>query len=243
MLVTGGGGHLGARIVARLSRRASALAINDLDPAAATALVDGLDGVDAAAFPGDVGDAATARAVVEAAEARFGAIDVLVNAAGIEGPVAAIDELDPSDVERVFTVNALSQFWTCAAVVPAMREHGGRIVNIASGAGLVGGAYGSAYHASKHAVVGLTRSLARELGPDGIAVNAVCPGYVASPMVERILEAETAIKGRRPNLERAIPLGRMGDPDEVADVVAFLAFDAPLYMTGECLGLDGALRA
>ena len=138
----------------------------------------------------------------------------------------------------------MSMFWLCKAVVPEMKTNRtGRIINMASGAGLAGGALASPYHASKHAVVGLTRSLARELAPHQIAVNAVCPGYVNSPMVDRISLAETEATGHPTDVLGSIPFGRMADGDEVATTVAFLAAEAPIYMTGSCLVVDGALRA
>lgn len=226
----------------RLGERSCSLALNDVDEPSVRELAAAVTG--AAALGADVSDPAAASRLVEAVIDRFGAIDVLINAAGIEGPLAEVENLDPAEVRRVFDVNVMSMFWLCRAVVPAMKRQGrGRIVNLASGAGLAGGALASPYHASKHAVVGLTRSLARELGPHRIAVNAVCPGYVDSPMGERILNATERVTGRRPEVIDQVPMGRLADPDEVAETVAFLALDAPEYLTGASLVLDGALRA
>lgn len=226
----------------RLGERSCSLALNDVDEPSVRELAAAVTG--AVALGADVSDPAAASRLVEAVIDRFGAIDVLINAAGIEGPLAEVENLDPAEVRRVFDVNVMSMFWLCRAVVPAMKRQGrGRIVNLASGAGLAGGALASPYHASKHAVVGLTRSLARELGPHRIAVNAVCPGYVDSPMGERILDATERVTGRRPEVIDQVPMGRLADPDEVAETVAFLALDAPEYLTGASLVLDGALRA
>ena len=225
-----------------LGERSCPLALNDVDEPSVRELAASVSG--AVAFGADVSDPAAAARLAEAATDQFGAIDVLINAAGIEGPLAEVENLDPAEVRRVFAVNVMSMFWLCRAVVPAMKQQGrGRIVNLASGAGLAGGALASPYHASKHAVVGLTRSLARELGPHRIAVNAVCPGYVDSPMAERILDATETITGHRPEVIDQVPMGRLADPAEVASTVAFLALDAPEYLTGESLVLDGALRA
>jgi NAD(P)-dependent dehydrogenase (short-subunit alcohol dehydrogenase family) len=243
-LVTGAAGTLGTHIVGALAARVDAIAINDIDADAADRLRRAVSECEAAVFPGDVADPAAASTVVGSVVDRYGAIDILVNAAGIEGPVAAVEDLVPEDVIRVFEVNVLSMFWMCSASVPGLKDRAaGRIVNIASGAGLAGGALTSPYNASKHAVVGLTRSLARELGPFGIAVNAVCPGYVASPMVERIATREAQITGRLPDYSAAVPMGRFATPGEVAATVGFLAMDAPAYVTGTCLVLDGGLRA
>lgn len=241
-LVTGAAGQLGRRIVSALADRAVTLAVNDVNEESARALADSVD--DAIPLAADVSDHTAALQLVSEAADRLGPIDVVVNAAGVEGPIARIEDLDPDEVRHVFDVNVMSMFWICQAVVPAMKDRGkGRIVNIASGAGLAGGALATPYHASKHAVVGLSRSLARELAPHEIAVNALCPGYVDSPMVERIMKAEEAATGRVFDVVDTIPMGRMADPDEVAAAVVFLALDAPIYMSGESLGLDGALRA
>lgn len=225
-----------------MADRSVTLAVNDVDEASLTRLAGSVAG--ATAFAADVSDHATASRLVADVIDRCGPIDVLVNAAGVEGPIAPIERLDPDEVRHVFDVNVMGMFWVCGAVVPTMKQRRrGRIVNIASGAGLAGGAFASPYHASKHAVIGLTRSLARELGPHEIAVNALCPGYVDSPMVERIMEAEEALTGQARDVLDAIPLGRMADPEEVAATATFLALDAPIYMSGESLVIDGGLRA
>ena len=242
MLITGAAGRLGSSMARLLGERSCPLVLNDVDEPSVRELAAAVTG--AVAFGADVSDPAAASRLAEAVTDRFGAIDVLINAAGIEGPLAEVENLDPAEVRRVFDVNVMSMFWLCRAVVPVMKRQGrGRIVNLASGAGLAGGALASPYHASKHAVVGLTRSLARELGPHRIAVNAVCPGYVDSPMAERILDATEAITGCRTEITGQVPMGRLADPDEVASTVAFLALDAPEYLTGASLVLDGALRA
>ena len=167
---------------------------------------------------------------------RLGSLDVLVNAHGIEGPTGPVTALDPADVRRTFEVNVLSMFWLCGAATEIFEvAGGGRIVNMASGAGLAGGAFTGVYHASKHAVVGLTRSLARELGPLGIAVNAVCPGFVESPMVDRIVSALGDLD-LPTEYAHTVPMGRYADPDEVAETVRYLACEAPDYMTGRLPG-------
>jgi NAD(P)-dependent dehydrogenase (short-subunit alcohol dehydrogenase family) len=241
-LITGATGHIGRRIAESMSRQSFTLAINDIDEEASALLAASMEG--AAPFPADVSDPAAASQLAADVVDRFGPIDVLINAVGVEGPIAAIEDIQPQDLRHVFDVNVLSLFWLCRTVVPSMKQNGGgRIINLASGAGLAGGAFASPYHASKHAVVGLTRSLARELAPHQIAVNAVCPGYVESPMVNRIIDAQTGVTGSAPDVLESIPMGRMAEAEEVASVVTFLALDAPLYMTGSCLGLDGGLRA
>ena len=162
--------------------------------------------------------------------------------------MAEVENLNPDEVRQVFDVNVMAMFWLCRAAVPVMKRQGrGRIVNLASGAGLAGGALASPYHASKHAVVGLTRSLARELGPHRIAVNAVCPGVVDTPMTEAIhsrRSAETGLTVPESMSEMAgrIPLGAMATPEQVASVVAFLLSDEAGHVTGQSINVCGGLE-
>ena len=265
VLISGAAGHLGHHCAQRLASSAAGLALSDVDaerlmdaagritghgegplrsgsdpetPEEATA-----DAAPVITIAADVTDEAAARAAVQEARERLGGLDVLVNAHGIEGPTAPVEALDPDEVRRTFDVNVMSLFWLCGAAAEVFKAAGGgRIVNIASGAGLAGGAYTGVYHASKHAVVGLTRSLALELGPAGIIVNAVCPGFVESPMVDRIASA-LGDMDLPTEYAHMVPLGRYADPDEVAETVRYLACEAPDYMTGTCLVLDGGLRA
>ena len=265
VLLTGAAGHLGRHIARRLASSAAGLALSDIDGdrladtagwitdrgGGRTGSAGNPDAPNEAArdpapvitIPADVTDEAAARAAVAEARERLGGLDVLVNAHGIEGPTGPVTALDPADVRRTFEVNVLSMFWLCGAATEIFEvAGGGRIVNMASGAGLAGGAFTGVYHASKHAVVGLTRSLARELGPLGIAVNAVCPGFVESPMVDRIVSALGDLD-LPTEYAHTVPMGRYADPDEVAETVRYLACEAPEYMTGACLVLDGGLRA
>lgn len=242
-LVTGSGGVIGRAIALALSDTSSSIALNDIDGDKVGEVAALFDPSRIGLFPGDVAEPSTAASIVESVIERFGSIDILINAAGIEGPVGPIESLEAKDVRRVFAVNVLSIFWLCSAAVPWLKDRGGRIINIASGAGLAGGALTSPYNASKHAVVGITRSLARELAPFKVAVNAVCPGYVDSRMIESIAAGEAAITGIRPNFAESVPMGRLAEPEEVAKAVAYLSTDAPTYMTGTCLVLDGGLRA
>lgn len=264
VLLTGAAGHLGNCIAVHMAAAGARLAISDTETAGLTRLAAGLAGRDdqegvtpdrsdsaragrgigpVVTIPADVTGEAAARAVVDEAHERLGGLDVLVNAHGVEGPVGPVEALDPDEVRRTFDVNVLSLFWLCGAAAEIFKAGGGgRIVNLASGAGLAGGAFTGVYHASKHAVVGLTRSLALELGPAGVVVNAVCPGFVTSPMVDRIASALGDLD-LPTEYAHMVPLGRYADPDEVAEAVRYLACEAPDYMTGACLVLDGGLRA
>jgi NAD(P)-dependent dehydrogenase (short-subunit alcohol dehydrogenase family) len=243
-LVTGAGGTLGREIILALADKMGSVAITDIDAGRAEQLAGEVRGCETVVLSGDVADPRFAAQLVGDVVGRFGSIDVLINGAGIEGPIAPVEHLESEAVKRVFAVNVLSMFWLCSAVVPVFKERRiGRIVNLASGAGLSGGAFTSPYNASKHAVVGLTKSLARELAPFGIPVNAVCPGFVASPMVDRIAAGQALLTGEPSDFAGTVPMGRLADPAEVAATVLFLATTAPLYLTGTCLVVDGALRA
>lgn len=262
VLLTGAGGHLGRHIATGLASNVAGLALSDVNAGSLAEVADRtMDRGEAEppragradeassgcarviTVPADVTDEAAARSAVHEACERLGGLDVLVNAHGIEGPTARVEDLSPADVRRTFDVNVMSLFWLCGAAAEVFKAAGGgRIVNMASGAGLAGGAFTGVYHASKHAVVGLTRSLALELGSAGIVVNAVCPGFVESPMVDRIVSALGDLH-LPTEYAHMVPLGRYADPDEVAETVRYLACDAPEYMTGACLVLDGGLRA
>ena len=243
VIVTGAAGHIGTAICTALSDAGMQLALVDRDASGLVNLADSLGG-DTMTIEADVTDSRENQRVVSLVVENWGGVDACVAGAGIEGPVAPIETLDPDEIESVFKVNTFAVFWLAAAVVPIFKEQGrGRFVPIASGAGLAGGAFASAYHASKHAVVGLTKSLARELAGSGVAVNAVCPGFVDSPMMGRIAAAEAAIRGEAPDYTAAVPAGRMAEPSEIASAVRYLVADAPDYLNGTCMVLDGALRA
>jgi len=243
VVVTGAGGQIGTAIARAIAARDARVVLVDRDPTSLGRAAQALGG-DPQTVQLDVTDPEAAPRLVAHVLGSAGRLDAVVNNAGIEGPVGRIDEIPLSAVRTVFDVNVFGLLAVIQAVLPHFRrQRSGRIVNIASGAGLAGSGHMTPYSASKHAVVGITRSVAAEAGPDGIAVNAVCPGCVDSPMMERIEEQLTALTGKAVSFVPSVPMGRYARPDEVADLVAYLALEAPVYMTGAALVIDGGLRA
>ena len=237
-VITGGAAGIGFACTKRFLAEGARVVVADVaDPAAA---VDKLDAAGRAlGVRADVSDAGSVRAMVEAALARFGRIDVLVNNAAVFATLKPqpFDEIPEAEWDRVMAVN-VKGVWNCArAVVPAMRaQGGGRIVNVASAIVAKGTALLMHYVTSKGAVVAMTRALARELGPDRITVNAVAPGLILSDTVQANPDItafqETAIMQAR-------SLKRDAFPDDVEGTVVFLASDDSAFMSGQTLIVDG----
>jgi meso-butanediol dehydrogenase / (S,S)-butanediol dehydrogenase / diacetyl reductase len=245
-LVTGAAGQIGAAVARGLARRGRALVLVDCDSAALHSLAEAIspDAARVVAIEADVTSEQDVRAAVQRAVDEVGVPTACVNAAGAEGPICPLEDLDLTDVARLYDVNVFSIFRVTKELLPLLKQRGeGRIVNVASGAGMGGVAFMSAYSSSKHAVVGITRSLAAEVARDGVSVNAVCPGCVESPMMDRIEERLAAVTGAAASFRDGIPIRRYADADEIANVIAYLVCDAPPYLTGTTLVVDGALRA
>jgi 3alpha(or 20beta)-hydroxysteroid dehydrogenase len=248
VVVTGAGGGIGRATAARLAAEGASLLLVDraADALAETRDVIDRTGVPCAAVEADVTRAADVQRYVEAARDRFGGIDALFNNAGVLGAVAPLTEYPEAEFDRVMAVNVKGVWLGLRAVAPVMAGRGGgAIVNTAYIAGLRGSPNLIAYTASKHAVIGLTRSAAIELARRGIRVNAVCPAPIETPMareLERGFGADRAARTRE-RLSAAIPLRRFGEADEVAALVVFLLGPDASYVSGGIYTVDGGAMA
>jgi 2-hydroxycyclohexanecarboxyl-CoA dehydrogenase len=225
-LVTGGARGIGRAIALALAADGRRVAIGDLQQAD----VDG-----AFAVRLDVADSAAVAAAVEAVERELGPIDVLVNNAGWD-EMKRFLETDEPFWDRVLEINLKGALRTTRAVVPGMVDRGwGRVVNIGSDAGRVGSSLEAVYSGAKGGIIAFTKTLAREVARSGVTANTVCPGPTRTPMLAemepRMVEA----------LERAVPMRRLGEPEDVAAAVAFLASEAAGYITGQTLSVSGGL--
>ncbi len=245
VLVTGAAGTIGVAVAEALASRGAALALTDLDADGLDRVANRLRGEGHTVFAeaADLRGSADVSALVEHVVSELGTVDACVLGAGIEGRVVPADEIADDELAALFDVNVFSMFRVLRSLLPVLRRQGrGRVVALASGAGTGGAPYLAAYTASKHAVVGLVRSVALEEARSGIAVNAVCPGNVASPMLARIEDQLASLDGASAPGPGGVPIGRYAEPAEVAELVAFLALDAPAYITGAALPIDGGLR-
>lgn len=237
-MVTGAARGIGRASALALARRGFSVALTDRLAAelhAATAAVQA-EGVDALALPGDVADFAEVQSLGRQVLERWARIDVLVNNAGVSQPKTLV-EITEAEYDRTIAINLKGQFNWCKAVVPSMLERkDGRIVNISSVSAHNGAGPNAvskfAYCTAKAGVLGLTRGLAKELGPY-VTVNAICPGSIKTDLTSDLFER------RRQEIIGAIPLGRFGAPEDIAEVVAFLATVTPNFITGEIIDVDG----
>ena len=240
-LVTGGGSGIGEACAHRLARDGAAVLVADIDFDHASAVADAVTAAGGRAEPyqADVSDPAAVDEMVQAAVDRLGGLDVGVNNAGIGGAQAPTGEYPLDSWRAVMGVNLDGVFYCTRAEIRVMKERGGgSIVNMASILGAVGFPGAVAYVAAKHGVVGLTQNAALEHAADGIRVNAVGPGFIHTPLVEASLDTDALAF-----LEGQHALSRLGRPEEVAELVAWLASDAASFATGAYYPLDGGYLA
>jgi NAD(P)-dependent dehydrogenase (short-subunit alcohol dehydrogenase family) len=235
-VVTGAASGIGRAVTARLAREGARLALGDIASESLNRQADQLtkEGIQVVPVPGDLSDRKVAEGLLQAAIETFGKVDILVNCAGINMD-AMLHKMDDEQWKRVLEVNLTAVFYTTRFAAQHMRARGyGRIVNVSSSSWL--GSVGQAnYAAAKAGVVGLTLTAARELASKGVTANVICPGFIDTPMTRRL----------RPDIwdaiVRRIPAGRPGMPEDVANLVAFLASDEAEYITGQIIYVSGGL--
>lgn len=234
-VVTGGARGIGRAVVDRLARSGARVAIWDQDETRARQVAGEMAAARAVHVEAlDVADVAAVQAALESTEAAQGPTDILVTSAGITGAVAPVAESDPADWRRVVDVDLIGVYACARSVVPGMVARGyGRIANIASIAGKEGNPNASAYSAAKAGVIALTKSLGKELAETGVLVNAVAPAVVETELFEQMTPEHIAY------MVSKIPMNRVGQPAEVAALVAWLVSDECSFSTGATFDLSG----
>lgn len=243
VFVTGGGSGIGRATAERCAREGATVVVADVDVEGGTETVETIaadDAPGAAVFTElDVTDAAAVEAAVDDAAETHG-LDVMVNNAGVAQRNAALEALPLDDRDRVFDINGKGVWNGCRAAIPHLKEQeSGAVVNVASLAGVIGQPWSAAYAFTKGGVAKLTRTIAGELGRYGVRANAVCPGFTDTPMVRGGLEARDDPEAAREKLESKYALKRIGEPEEIAAAICFLASDDASFVTGHELVVDG----
>jgi len=240
VLVTGGAAGIGAGIALRFAEAGYAVAILDLDGEGGRLAAASLEKLSPCiVLRGDISEEKDARAAVEETVRRFGRLDVLVNNAGIEVS-GSVSQLTSSEWDRQIAVNLRGAYLMSKYAIAAMKR-GGSIVNISSVHAFVSWPGCAAYDTTKSGLIGLTRAMALDHGRDGIRVNAICPGYIDTPLMDRWL---SAVPDREEVLRQIVashPAGRIGTPRDVAEAAFFLASDAASFISGTSLVVDGAM--
>ncbi len=237
-LVTGGGSGVGRASAIAMARAGAMVTVADVneDGGKETAALVLEEGADVDFVRADVTQPDDVAAMVDKTVARWGHLDCAVNNAGTTGASAPTADYTLDDWTRTIELNLTSVFLCLKHEIPVMLERGGAIVNMASGAGLVGFPGLPAYVASKHGVVGLTRAAAMEYAGQGVRINAICPGSTRTPMLEGFIGGDEQVERM---LTRPIPVGRLGRPEEIAEAVVWLCSDAASFVVGHALAVDG----
>jgi len=247
-VVTGAAGVIGSATIRLLAERGAKIVAVDRRQADLEAAIKELPAsAEALAVAADVTEEDGVKEYVRAAVDRFGTIDVFYNNAGVEGEVKAIQDYPLAAFRRVLDVNVVGVFLGMKYVLPVMlKQNRGSIVNTASIAGLVGSPHIAVYSASKHAVIGLTKSAAWECTGTGVRINCVCPGLIDSRMLSAIFQGRSGGNDASPLIAKMverIPARRLGQASEVASIVAFLASDEASYVSGSAYTVDGGRTA
>ena len=239
--ITAAASGIGLAVARAFAAQGDDVHVCDVDTEAVAAAA--AEGLDAAQI--DVADLAALDRWIDGVLDRLGGLDVLVNNAGIAGPTALVEDVAAEEWEHCLAVGLTSHYRTCARVIPAMKAaRSGSIVNISSTAGQVGLGMRAPYTAAKWAVIGLTKTLAIELGPYGVRANAICPGSVDGERMRSVIEREAAARGassEEVTLEYVggQSIARWVQPDEIADMCVFLASDAARMVSGQAIAVDG----
>jgi NAD(P)-dependent dehydrogenase (short-subunit alcohol dehydrogenase family) len=249
VLVTGAAGGFGRRVCERLAEAGARLVMSDMDATPVEKLAASL-GAETAVLGGDIADEAISEQLVQLAVKTFGRLDIAINNAGVAQSFVRLPQVPSDEARRIIDIDLMGVFYAMKHQLPQMeRQHrqtgkGGAIVNIASVAGLVGAQRLSVYAAAKHGVVGLTRSAAGEYATKGIRVNAICPAFTRTAMVDGFVR----ITGKREadamaDISRGVPMKRVGEIDEVVEAILFAADPNNSFMTGHALSVDGGITA
>lgn len=239
-IVTGGAGGIGSAICRRLAEEGVRVGVLDLRPEAAEAVAAAI-GNGAVALAADITDHAAVIETVASFEGRVAPVDILVNNAGWDKFAWFLDT-DPALWERIIAINLKGPINLHHAVLKGMQaRRSGRIVNVASDAGRVGSSMEAVYSACKGGIISFTKTMAREMARSGITLNCVCPGPTDTPLLRELTGAGDQGAKIGEALRRSIPLGRLGEPDDLAGLVAFLASDDAAYMTGQVVSVSGGL--
>lgn len=244
VLITGAGSGFGRAAAAAFAGAGAQLILSDQNTEALQATLDvhGLDASQHLALRCDVSSAADVDAMVQAGIARFGRLDVAINNAGIGHDLARLAELDEAAFDRNIAVNLKGVFLCMRAELPQMlAQGGGAILNVSSVAGLLGAPMMSAYAAAKHGVIGLTKTAALEYAKKGIRVNALCPAFSRTPILDPL--AQSGRGNTLENMARAIPMGRLGEPEEIVQAMLWACSRANGFLTGQAITLDGGMSA
>lgn len=246
-VVTGAAGVIGSATIRLLAERGAKIVAVDRKQADLEGAIKGLPAAaEAIAITADVTEEDGVNEYVRAAVDQFGTIDVFYNNAGVEGEVKPIQDYPLEAFRKVLDVNVVGVFLGMKHVLPVMlKQNKGSIINTASIAGLVGSPHIAVYSASKHAVIGLTKSVAWECSGTGVRVNCVCPGLIESRMLSAIFQGRAGGNAPYPmeKMVERIPARRLGQGSEVASIVAFLASDEASYMSGSAYTVDGGRTA
>jgi NAD(P)-dependent dehydrogenase (short-subunit alcohol dehydrogenase family) len=241
--ITGAGSGIGRATALAFARSGAQVVITDINEMSGQQTLTLIKQLDRQAlfFPCDVGSASSIDTAVDQTINALGRLDIGINNAGIGGTYGRLLDQSPADFEQILAINVGGVFHGMRAQIRQMlTQGGGQIVNVSSIAGIRGMPFGAPYSASKHAVVGLTRTAALEYARQNIRINAVCPVYTHSGMVDELIKNAPGIEDR---MRRMIPMGRLGQPEEIAQAILWLCADENSFVTGQALQLDGGFTA